>query len=96
MTLLSEFFLVLILATFTNNLVKAYSINDLSVCGKRILRIGKIIGGVESSIGNWGWQVYIDIFNLILVHYFTDVGSYLKARLLFPTFSTQKVLKVGK
>ena len=69
---LSEFFLVLIVATFTNNLVKAYSINDLNVCGKRILRTGKIIGGVESSIGNWGWQVNIDPFNLIFVLYFTD------------------------
>jgi len=64
---LSELFLVLIVATFTNNLVKAYSINDLNVCGKRILRTGKIIGGVESSIGNWGWQVNIDPFNLIFV-----------------------------
>ncbi len=69
---LSELFLVLIVATFTNNLVKAYSINDLNVCGKRILRTGKIIGGVESSIGNWGWQVNIDPFSLIFVHYFTD------------------------
>ena len=33
------------------------NINDLNICGKNIHRVGKIIGGVESSAGDWGWQV---------------------------------------
>ena len=53
----SKVFLELIIIVFINKLVVSYSINDLNICGKNIHRVGKIIGGVESSAGDWGWQV---------------------------------------
>jgi len=64
-----KIFLALFITIFTKKLVESYSINDLNVCGKKILRTAKIIGGVESPVGSWAWQV-IKILYLLLSIFF--------------------------
>ena len=49
--------LVLLVSLYLFTLIETFSLNDLTICGKRPMRKAKIIGGVESVVGDWGWQV---------------------------------------